>query len=109
MTRLPVPGFVPWGTMGDFLEFVAFLSRLKRERERLGFSLDDMARATGMDRMAISRLENGKNANPTVSTLVRYANALGRSIAWCLDEESGGIPTNEQSPAHTIAEPEVSA
>jgi transcriptional regulator with XRE-family HTH domain len=37
-----------------------------------------------MDRMAISRLENGKNANPTVSTLVRYASALGRSLAWGL-------------------------
>jgi predicted transcriptional regulator len=86
-----LPGFAPWGTMGDFVEFVAFLGRLKRERERLGLSLDDMARATGMDRMAISRLENGKNANPTVSTLVRYTNALGQSIAWRLIDESEAV------------------
>ena len=104
-----IPGFERWGTMGDFVEFVAFLGRLKRERERLGLSLDAMARATGMDRMAISRLENGKNANPTVSTLVRYANALGRSIAWDLAEESAGIPTREQRSTPVVAEPEIPA
>jgi transcriptional regulator with XRE-family HTH domain len=35
--------------------------------------------------MAISRLENGKNPNPTISTLVRYVNGLGRSLAWGLE------------------------
>jgi transcriptional regulator with XRE-family HTH domain len=79
-----------WGAHGDRLHFLKFLGRLKRERERLKLSLDEMARRTGMDRMAVSRLENGKNPNPTVSTLVRYANALGRSITWGLEGEGDG-------------------
>jgi transcriptional regulator with XRE-family HTH domain len=54
------------------------------EIKRRGPPLWLTAERTGMDRMAISRLENGKNANPTVSTLVRYASALGRSLAWGL-------------------------
>jgi DNA-binding XRE family transcriptional regulator len=71
-----------WGRHGDLLDFLGFLGRLRGERERQGLSLDDMAARTGMDRMAISRLENGKNLNPTISTLVRYVNALGHSIIW---------------------------
>jgi DNA-binding XRE family transcriptional regulator len=88
-----------WGRHGDLLDFLEFLGRLKRQREQQGLSLDEMAARTGMDRMAISRLENGKNLNPTITTLVRYANALGRSISWALDHE-GAAPAG-QSPEST--------
>lgn len=33
-----------------------------------------------MDRSALSKLENGGRANPTIETLVRYAEALGKRV-----------------------------
>jgi DNA-binding XRE family transcriptional regulator len=92
-------GYQVWGSHGDRLDFLDFLGRLKGERERQGLSLDEIARRTGMDRMAISRLENGKNPNPTISTLVRYVNALGRSLAWGLSEERK-LPTKSEAEAN---------
>jgi transcriptional regulator with XRE-family HTH domain len=35
---------------------------------------------TGMDRSALSKLENGQRPNPTVETLVRYAEAVGKHL-----------------------------
>jgi len=33
-----------------------------------------------MDRSALSKLETGQRANPTVDTLVRHAKALGKRL-----------------------------
>jgi DNA-binding XRE family transcriptional regulator len=68
--------------LGAYLDIQALLGRLKKEREAAGLSLADVAERTGMDRAAISRLENGHQSNPTVETLMRYATALGKTIAW---------------------------
>src|SRR3990172_2699347 len=60
------------------------LGTLKRHRERQGLSLTDVANRSGMDRAAISRLENGVYLNSTVDTLYRYAQAVGASAsAFC--------------------------
>jgi transcriptional regulator with XRE-family HTH domain len=48
---------------------------LKAAREAKGLSLADVTELTGMDRSALSKLETGQRANPTVETLVRYAEA----------------------------------
>lgn len=61
------------------------LAALRRERERHGLSLTDMAKLTGIDRATISKLETGKLANPTIGTLRTYAKALGRRLAWTLE------------------------
>jgi DNA-binding XRE family transcriptional regulator len=61
------------------------LGGLRRERERQGLSLTDMAERTGIDRATISKLETGKLANPTIGTLRIYAKALGRRLAWTLE------------------------
>jgi DNA-binding XRE family transcriptional regulator len=53
---------------------------LKAERERQGLSLADMKERTGIDRAALSRLESGQHPNPTIATLMRYAQALGKTI-----------------------------
>jgi DNA-binding XRE family transcriptional regulator len=53
---------------------------LKAEREKQGLSLTDIEQRTGISRSAISRLENGLSNNPTVSTLNRYAEALGKQL-----------------------------
>ena len=67
---------------GEYLELRAMLGTLKKHRERQGLSLTDVANRSGMDRAAISRLENGVYMNPTVDTLYRYAQAVGADIGF---------------------------
>jgi ribosome-binding protein aMBF1 (putative translation factor) len=68
-------------TMGDLVAFRRFVMSLRRERERQGLSLADVAERARIDKAALSRLENGQQLNPTVNTLARYARALGKSLA----------------------------
>jgi ribosome-binding protein aMBF1 (putative translation factor) len=63
---------------------------LKAERERLGLSLADVADRTGIERPNLSRLENGPEANPTVATLSRYAEALGKRLLIVLTDAVSG-------------------
>ena len=56
------------------------LLQLKAAREAKGLSLSDLTELTGMDRSALSKLETGQRANPTVDTLVRYAEAVGKRL-----------------------------
>jgi ribosome-binding protein aMBF1 (putative translation factor) len=74
-------------TMGELVAFRRFVLSLRRERERLGLSLADVAKRAKIDKGALSRLENGQQLNPTVNTLERYARALGRSMAWGVTEK----------------------
>jgi ribosome-binding protein aMBF1 (putative translation factor) len=53
---------------------------LKAERERQELSLSDVSERCGVEKAAISRLENGLNANPTLDTIRRCADALGMAI-----------------------------
>ena len=56
------------------------LLQLKAAREAKGLSLADLTELTGMDRSALSKLETGQRPNPTVETLVRYAEAVGKHV-----------------------------
>jgi DNA-binding phage protein len=56
------------------------LKQLKSAREEKGLSLTDVSERTGMDRSALSKLESGGRPNPTVETLVRYADAIGMRL-----------------------------
>ena len=56
------------------------LKQLRIAREERGLSLSDLTDLTGMDRSAISKLETGQRPNPTVETLVRYAEAVGKHL-----------------------------
>lgn len=60
------------------------LGQLKAAREAKGLSLADLTELTGMDRSALSKLETGQRANPTVETLVRYAEAVGKRLVVAL-------------------------
>jgi DNA-binding XRE family transcriptional regulator len=53
---------------------------LKSERESQGLSLADMQDRTGISRAALCRLENLVDANPTIATLNRIAEALGKQL-----------------------------
>ena len=69
-------------SQGEYLDLRAMLAGLKKHRERQGLSLADVAERSGMDRAAVSRLENGVYVNPTVDTLYRYAQAVGAEIGF---------------------------
>lgn len=53
---------------------------LKREREARGVSLSDLAARSGIDKSWLSKLENDPDANPTLNTIARIAQALGTTI-----------------------------
>ena len=53
---------------------------LKAERMKKGLSLADMKERTGIERSTLSRLENNAAANPTINTLSRYADAVGKKV-----------------------------
>ena len=63
-----------------FDQFDELLKQLKAAREERGLSLSDLTELTGMDRSALSKLETGQRPNPTLETLVRYAEAVGKHI-----------------------------
>ena len=63
------------------------IPQLKATREAKGLSLSDLTERTGMDRSAISKLETGQRPNPTIETLVRYAEAVGKRLVVTLADE----------------------
>jgi predicted transcriptional regulator len=56
------------------------LKFLKAQRQAQGLSLSDVQQRTGISRPALSRLENETEPNPTMVTLIRYAEALGKKL-----------------------------
>lgn len=69
--------------------FQELMGELKAARESKGLSLADLTELTGMDRSALSKLETGQRPNPTLETLVRYAEAVGKRLVVSLaDAES---------------------
>lgn len=61
-------------------QLTELVEQLKAAREEKGLSLADLTRLTGMDRSALSKLETGQRLNPTIETLVRYADAVGKRL-----------------------------
>lgn len=56
------------------------VAALKAERQAQGVSLGQLEKRTGISKSVLSRLENDPNPNPTVTTLLRIAEALGRQL-----------------------------
>ncbi len=61
------------------------IAALKSAREAQGLSLADIRDRTGIERSALSRLENAV-PNLTVRTLERYAEAVGKRIVIQLED-----------------------
>jgi hypothetical protein len=66
--------------------FQGLLQSLRRARESAGLSLEEVASRSGIDAAQLSRLEDGKVRDPRPSTLARYALAIGKRLAWSLDD-----------------------
>jgi transcriptional regulator with XRE-family HTH domain len=75
-------------TMGDTRDIAELLASMKAIRINSAMSLRDCADSAGIDYAALSRLENGIAANPTVHTLARFARALGKCIQYRLVDEA---------------------
>jgi transcriptional regulator with XRE-family HTH domain len=64
---------------------------VKQHREAAGFSLRELAARSGISSSMISDIERGAKS-PTVTTVVRIAQALGVSAASLIDGGSGPAP-----------------
>ena len=56
------------------------ITQLAIIRETSGLTIDDAAKAMGVDKAAVSKLERGLT-NPTLLTVARYADAVGAVLA----------------------------
>lgn len=65
---------------GQIMTLLSVIAELKRRRDEQGLSLADVSERSGLDRGLLSRLENGKILNPTISTLWRYSEAVGSQV-----------------------------
>jgi len=73
-------------TMGMYFDVQGALQALKQYRQRSGISVSEVAERSGLDRAVVSRLENGKQDNPTIATLMRYAAAIGKRFLWSYED-----------------------
>ena len=64
---------------GDVTAFLSAIASSKRERERRALSLADVSEHSGLDKRRLSRLENSKLMNPTLTTLA-HAEAVGMHV-----------------------------
>jgi DNA-binding Xre family transcriptional regulator len=64
------------------------LHALKSERERQGLSLADINERSGIDRGSLSKLENDEDPNVTMNTLLRYAEAIGKTLMVQIEDHS---------------------
>ena len=71
---------------GSYQAFRLTMHALKTDRERQGLTLADVENRSGIDKAAISRLENGLQGNPTIETLLRYVEALGKQFTWAFED-----------------------
>ncbi len=73
---------------GEYLTLMEFASQVKHTREQMKLSLADVSGLSGLDRSAISRLENGLIENPTIGTLLKVAKSLGKRLRIALEDDS---------------------
>jgi hypothetical protein len=72
-------GMLGKGILDDFIPLPS---------ESLGLSLADIRQRTGIEKGNLSRLENAMNPNPTIDTLSRYADAVGKEIVIALVDKA---------------------
>jgi DNA-binding Xre family transcriptional regulator len=66
--------------LGTYLAVQQLVADLRHQRQLQKLTLEQVAARAGMDKAALSRLETGKQPNPTVDSLLRIATALGMTI-----------------------------
>jgi hypothetical protein len=66
--------------MQQGVEIQHTIALLKAERIKKGLSLSELNEHTGIEAATLLRLENNEDANPTISVLARYADAVGKKV-----------------------------
>jgi transcriptional regulator with XRE-family HTH domain len=84
--------------MGALVSLHKALAELKRLREAKGLTAAEVARRAGIAPAAMSRLESGRNANPTFETLARYARAVGVELTLGVRDVPPGAEGGGASP-----------
>jgi len=62
--------------------------KLKEIRKARGWTQQTLSDKSGVGRGMIARIETGATAEPTVSTLIKLANALGVTIDELVDKSA---------------------
>jgi DNA-binding XRE family transcriptional regulator len=72
----------PAGTVSQqsFAAILQLAAQFKSLRESQGLTLAETAERMGIDPPALSRLETGKMLNPTLATLHKWAESLGKRL-----------------------------
>jgi DNA-binding XRE family transcriptional regulator len=103
-------GHTAFTTRVELLLLHQITAWLRQERERQGLTLAQMSRRAGIDQAALSRLETGKNTNPTLDTLVRAAAALGKVVRCSFeDAPDAGVRKKRARGAKVTRKREVGA
>lgn len=66
---------------------MSFGKRIKKKREEIGLSVDDLARKIGKNRATIYRYENDEITNPPHHVILALSDALNVSPAWIMGWE----------------------
>jgi transcriptional regulator with XRE-family HTH domain len=82
----------------DLATFRAFISTLRDARLTRRMSLEELASQSKLDKAALSRLEAGKQSNPTIATLLRYARALDMPLTLSLGPRPTATQQATQAP-----------
>jgi DNA-binding XRE family transcriptional regulator len=65
-------------------EFWKAIRQLRALREAQGLTLKDVSERCGIDVATLSKLENGKQANPTLFTMLLYVGAVGKRLTFSI-------------------------
>ncbi len=79
--------------------------RLRVLRQQAGLTLEQLARASGVSRAMISRIERAE-ASPTAVLLARLSAALGHSLSSFFAAESVAVPLARRKAQHVWTDPE---
>ncbi|MBI2803475.1 MAG: helix-turn-helix transcriptional regulator [Planctomycetes bacterium] len=63
-----------------FAAILGILAKFKAARENQGLTVSEVATRMGIEAPALVAMETGKMLNPTLATLCRWAEALGRKL-----------------------------
>ncbi len=72
------------------------MAAIRKEREALGLTPEEVADRAGVEASAYARLEAGNLFNPALSSLFRIARVLGKSLNLGLVEDSSESVTGSE-------------
>jgi DNA-binding XRE family transcriptional regulator len=69
----------------ELLMVLALAAELKKARTQRRLSLATVAKRCGIDKDALSRIENGRNTDPSILTLETIARSIGARLTFQLE------------------------